>query len=160
MAIHMSNNPRSDRIDRRILEMLQRDGRITNQALAQSVGLSPSACLARVRRMERDGVITGYRAQVDATRLGACLVVFAELTVGAHDVATTRRLEAALKEMPEAVEAYQVSGSYDFLVRFQVPDMDTWTRLADELADGDLRVITVKTTAVMRVLKAWGGVPL
>lgn len=153
------NKLQPNRVDRRILTLLQQDGRITNQELSERVGLSASACLARVRRLEHEGVITGYRAQVDPTRLGACLDVFAELSVGAHDVATTRRLEAALRDMPEAVEAYQVSGSYDFLVRFLIPDMDSWTRLADELADGDLRIDTIRTVAVMRVLKAWNGVP-
>lgn len=159
MLHDVSNKLQPDRVDRRILTLLQQDGRITNQKLADRVGLSASACLARVRRLEREGVITGYRAQVDPTRLGTCLVVFAELSVGAHDVATTRQLEAALRYMPEAVEAYQVSGSYDFLVRFLIPDMDSWTRLADELADGDLRIDTIRTVAVMRVLKAWNGVP-
>jgi Lrp/AsnC family leucine-responsive transcriptional regulator len=159
ILVIVPNKKQPDRVDRRILTLLQQDGRITNQDLAGRVGLSPSACLARVRRLEREGVITGYRAQVDPTRLGSCLVIFAELSIGAHDVATTRRLETALRDMTEAVEAYQVSGSYDFLVRFLVPDMDSWTRLADELADGELRIDTIKTVAVMRVLKAWSGVP-
>lgn len=156
----MSSAAAVDRIDRRILAALQQDGRMTNQRLSERVGLSPSACLARVRRLERTGVITGYRAQVDPMRLGSCLVVFAELTASAHDTASTRRIEAALRDMPQAVEAYQVSGSYDFLVRVLVADMADWTRLADGLADGDLGIGTVKTIAVMRVLKAWNGVPV
>lgn len=155
----MPNNPGLDRIDRKILAVLQRDGRITNQRLSDLVALSPSACLARVKRLERTGVITGYRAQVDPTRLGSCLVVFAELTVSAHDAASTRRIEAALRDMPQAVEAYQVSGNYDFLVRFLVNDMSDWTALADNLTEGDLKIETVRTVAAMRVLKAWNGVP-
>lgn len=156
----MPQDPTFDRIDRRILAILQRDGRITNQRLSEEVALSPSACLARVKRMEKAGVITGYRAQVDATRLGSCLVVFAELTAAAHDIASTRRIEAALRDMPQAMEAYQVSGNYDYLVRFLVADLSEWTRLADELATGKLRIETVKTVAAMRVLKPWSGVPI
>lgn len=156
----MPQDPPIDRIDRRILAALQRDGRVTNQRLSEEVALSPSACLARVKRLEKSGVITGYRAQVDPARLGSCLVVFAELTASAHDIASTRRIEAALRDMPQAVEAYQVSGNYDYLVRFLVADMGEWTRLADEIATGELRIDTVKTVAAMRVLKAWSGVPI
>ncbi len=155
----MAERPGLDRIDRNILAVLQRDGRITNQRLSEQVALSPSACLSRVKRMERTGVITGYRAQVGPTQLGSCLVVFAELTVSAHDAGAVQRIEAALRAMPQAVEAYQVTGGYDFLVRFLVIDMADWTALADKLTDGDLGIATLKTVAVMRVLKAWNGIP-
>ena len=156
----MPSRPDLDRIDRKVLAALQRDGRITNHRLAGLVGLSPSACLARVRRLEQTGVITGYRAQVNPAQLGACLIIFAELTVSAHDPASTRRIETELRTMPEAVEAYQVSGGYDFLVRFLVIDMADWTALADRLAGGGLNIVTVRTVAAMRVLKAWNGVPI
>lgn len=156
----MRSRPDLDRIDRKVLAVLQRDGRITNHRLAALVGLSPSACLARVRRLELTGVITGFRAQVNPAQLGACLIVFAELTVSTHNPAGTRRIETELQAMPEAVEAFQVSGGYDFLVRFLVIDMADWTALADRLASGDLNIVMVKTVAVMRVLKAWNGVPI
>ncbi len=152
--------PMLDRIDRKILALLQEDGRLTNKRLAERVSLSPSACLARVRQLEQNGVITGYKAQVNPAKLGPSLTFFAELTASAHDMASTRRIERALREMPEAIEAYQVSGSYDFLVRFLVPDMTRWTELADELADGELKIATVKTVATMRQLKGWSGVPV
>ena len=70
-----------------------------------------------------------------------------------------RRIEQTLAEIPEAIEGYQVSGNYDFLVRFLVPDMEFWANLADELADGDLKIETVRTIAVMRRIKGWVGVP-
>lgn len=155
----MAERPKLDRIDRNILAVLQRDGRITNQRLSEQVSLSPSACLSRVKRMERTGVITGYRAQVNPAQLGVCLVIFAELTVSAHDVRAVQRIEAALRATPQAVEAYQVTGGYDFLVRFLVTDMADWTALADKLTDGNLRITTLKTVAAMRVLKAWNGIP-
>ena len=156
----MAQKPVLDRLDRRILEILQRDGRISNQRLSELVALSPSACLARMRRMEKEGVITGYKAQIDPSKLGPNLTVFAEITASGHDIASTRRIEAALVEIPQAIEAYQVSGSYDFLVRFLVPDMEFWTNLADELADGDLTIETIRTVAVMRKIKGWVGVPV
>lgn len=156
----VSAKPAIDRIDRKILRALQRDGRMTNQQLAEQVALSPSACLARVRRLEDAGVITGYRAQVDPTQLGSCLVVFAEIAAVSHDLAVTKRLEATLRDMPEAIEAYQVSGDYDFLIRFLVEDMDEWTQIADALAGADLQIKTIKTVASMRVLKGWNGIPI
>ena len=113
----------------------------------EAVSLSPSACLARLRRLEKEEVITGYKAQVDAAKLGPNLTVFAEIVASAHDLGSTRKIKQALAEIPEAVEAYQVSGSYDFLVRFLVPDMEFWTNLADELADGELKIETVRTVA-------------
>lgn len=155
----MAERAKLDRIDRNILAVLQRDARITNQRLSDQVALSPSACLSRVKRLERSGVITGYRAQVDPTQLGSCLVVFAELTVSAHDARAMQRIEAALRAMPQAVEAYQVTGGYDFLVRFLVTDMADWTALSDDLTGGDLGITTLKTVAAMRVLKAWNGIP-
>lgn len=156
----MPQRPPLDRIDTNIVELLQRDGRITDQRLADAVALSPSACLSRVRRLEAAGVITGYKAQVNPAKIGPSLTIFAELTVSAHDMANTSAIETALQAMPEAIEAYQVSGNYDFLVRFLVPDMDRWTELADQFADGALKIDTVKTVAAMRQLKRWSGVPL
>jgi len=158
--MNVPQKPSLDRIDRKILDILQRDGRISNQRLSEAVALSPSACLARLRRLEREEVITGYKAQVDAAKLGPNLTVFAEIVASAHDPASTRRIEQALADISEAIEAYQVSGSYDFLVRFLVPDMEFWTNLADELADGELKIETVRTVAVMRRIKGWVGVPL
>jgi len=155
----MPEKPQIDRVDHRILTALQRSGRMTNQNLAEQVALSPSACLARVRRLERLGVITGYRAQVDPTQLGSCLVIFAELTVSTHDARTIRHLETELRSIPEVVEAYQVSGGYDFLVRFLVADMAEWMALADRLLAENLKIMTLRTIVVTRVLKAWNGVP-
>ena len=156
----MSEEHVIDRIDRKILKALQRDGRMTNQRLADEVALSPSACLARVKRLESWGVITGYRAQVDPTRLGSCMVIFAQITLASHDPMTFRRLREALDKIPEALEAYQVSGDYDFLVRFLVTDMNEWADLSAQLTGAEIGVTTIKTMVSMRVLKGWAGVPV
>lgn len=156
----MPEKPLIDRMDRKILVVLQEDGRITNHQLADRVALSPSACLARVKRMEKNGIITGYKAQVDMAKLGPSLTIFAELTSSAHDTVSNRKIEMALRDMSEAIEAYQVSGSYDYLVRFLVPDMEHWTILADELTDGELQIKTVRSVASMKKVKSWAGVPM
>ena len=149
-----------DRMDRKILVVLQEDGRITNHQLADRVALSASACLARVKRLEKNGVITGYKAQVDVAKLGPSVTIFAELTSSAHDTASNRKIEMALRDMSEAIEAYQVSGSYDYLVKFLVADMERWAILAEGLADGDLQIKTVRSVASMKKVKSWSGVPM
>ncbi|MEW4466648.1 Lrp/AsnC family transcriptional regulator [Parasphingorhabdus sp. JC815] len=149
-----------DRIDRKILAVLQDDGRITNHKLADCVSLSPSACLARVKRMEKNGVITGYKAQVDVAKLGQTLTIFAELTISAHDTTSRRKIENTLQEMNAAIEAYRVSGSYDYLVKFLVADMENWTAIADKLNDGELQIETIRTVPSMRRIKNWTGVPM
>jgi Lrp/AsnC family leucine-responsive transcriptional regulator len=149
-----------DRIDRKILKVLQVDGRITNQDLADRVALSPSACLTRVKRMENNGVIVGYKAQVDVTKFGPNLTIFAEITASAHDPESYKRIEQTWVDMPEVIEAFQVSGRYDYLVRFLVLDMDRWTSLVDKLTDGDLKIETIRTVSMMRRIKTWRGVPM
>src|SRR3982751_6903967 len=93
-----------DRIDRRILAALQADGRLTNQALSERVALSPSACLARVERLRRTGIIQGYHARLDPFSLGIGLVLFAEITLKGHSVEELARFERAIAVIPQIVE--------------------------------------------------------
>src|SRR5687767_13909688 len=99
-----------DRIDRRILAALQADGRLTNQALSGRVALSPSACLARVRRLEQAGVIQGYHARLDPFMLDVGVVLFAEITLKGHSTDDLARFDAAIAALPQMVEASHVSG--------------------------------------------------
>lgn len=134
-----------DRIDRRILALLQAEGRLTNQALAERVALSPSACLARVRRLERAGVIRGYHARLDPFRLDVGLVLFVEVTLKGHGADELARFEAAIGALPEVVEASHVSGAYDYLLKVVVEDLAEWTRIGEHLtgeAAGAERIVT------------------
>src|SRR4051794_23720824 len=99
-----------DEIDRHILRELQQDGRLTNQELAQRVGLTPSPCLRRVRQLEEDGVIRGYRAVVDAASIGRGFEVLVSVEVR-RDRATVEAFEEALQDLPDVVEAYRLFGS-------------------------------------------------
>lgn len=149
-----------DRIDRRILSALQADGRITNQALAEQVALSPSACLARVRRLERAGVIEGYHARLNPWSLGPRMVLFVEVWLEAHHPADRARFAAAMAAMPEVVEASQVSGAYDYLLKVVVPDMPAWTRLGEELLESDAGVEKLVTHVLMKKTKVFVGYPV
>ena len=112
-----------DVVDRRMLEILQRDGRISNAALAEQLHLSPSPCLRRLRALERDGVITGYRAELDRTALGLGLTVFVELKVDSHSERNAAIISDALRAAPEVISAHIVSGSADFLLEVVVADL-------------------------------------
>src|SRR5438874_6640217 len=107
-----------DRLDLRILAQLQKNGRMTNVDLADAVGLSPSPCLTRVKRLEQAGYITGYGAQLQLRKLGEVLLVFTEMTLSDHRRDDFARFEAAIRNVPEIIECHLVSGGYDYLLKF------------------------------------------
>ncbi|GAB3672469.1 Lrp/AsnC family transcriptional regulator [Salinisphaera aquimarina] len=119
-----------DRFDRRILEILQQDGRISNQALAEQVNLSPSPCLRRVRALEAAGLITGYRALVDARALGYGLTALLLISMDAHTPERFAHFEARVAELPEVQECILITGQEaDYQLRIAVVDMDDYQRL-------------------------------
>ena len=135
MALAGNRFVKLDRTDLRILEALQADGRISNLNLAKSVGLSPSACLSRVRGLEARGIITGYRAQVDVELVRPTMMVYAEITMKQHDLDAFGRFEAFMRGLPEVLEAYRVSGSIDYMIKVMVTDSRGWRDLALHLLD-------------------------
>ena len=110
--------PKPDRIDLKILSALQGNGRMTNTALADLIGLSPSPCLQRVKRLEAAGYILGYSAQIDLAKLGGTLTVFTEVTLSDHRREDFSAFETAIAKVPEVVECHLISGGYDYLVKF------------------------------------------
>jgi Lrp/AsnC family leucine-responsive transcriptional regulator len=111
-----------DNTDRRILSALIADGRLTNAELASRVGLSPSPCWTRVRRLEACGAIERYTALINQKMLGLHDIVFVEITLQNHDEQVLERFGAALSRMPEVLEAHLVTGDYDYLVKVAVAD--------------------------------------
>jgi DNA-binding Lrp family transcriptional regulator len=156
----MTAAPKLDRIDRRILAALQDDARLTNQALSERVALSPSACLARVKRLEAAGVIQGYHARLDPFTLGAGLVLYADITLDGHTPAELARFEKAILAIPEVVEASHVTGSFDYILKVVVRDMREWTRIAESLAGSDLGVDRFNSHVVMRKPKFFTAYPV
>lgn len=112
--------PQIDQIDRRILRALAEDGRISNTQLAQKVGLSPSPCWQRVRRLEQQGIIAGYRAILDHEQLGAPEIVMIEVVLDHHDDSTLDVFERTMERMPEVLEVHLTSGEYDYLIKVAV----------------------------------------
>jgi DNA-binding Lrp family transcriptional regulator len=149
-----------DAVDRRILAALQDEGRITNQALAHRVGLSPSACLARVRRLERDRVIAGYHAELALEQLGPSVVIFALVTLKSQHPRDLARFETAVRAMPEVAEAAQVSGAFDFLLKVVTRDVRAWGEMADALTEANLGVDKITSHVLMRQSKPFTGYPV
>jgi Lrp/AsnC family leucine-responsive transcriptional regulator len=122
-----------DRTDRKILDVLQREGRISMTDLAQRIGLSTSPCAERVRRMERDGVITGYHARVSPLALGKTLLVFVEITLTSKSGDVFDRVRDELLHVPDVQECHLVSGGFDYLVKARLGGMDEYRRLLGDI---------------------------
>lgn len=126
----MPNAATLDRFDRLILEHLQRDGRLANQELAEKIGLSPSPCLRRVRGLEERGLITGYRAIVDARKLGFSLMALVHIALDRHTPERFANFEAKVKVLPEVLECLLIAGEdADYLLKVVVRDMDGYQNL-------------------------------
>ncbi len=125
-----TETPRLDRYDRRILEELQHDGRLTNLELAERIGLSPSPCLRRVRALEEAGVIAGYRALLDARRLGLTLMALLSISMDRHTPERFARFDAIVAELPEVLECLLITGrEADYQLKVVVRDMDAYQEL-------------------------------
>ncbi len=119
-----------DRYDRKILQLLQEDGRISNQDLAERIGLSPSPCLRRVRALEEAGIISGYHARLDPRKLGLTLTALIHIAMDQHTPERFDQFEAAITEIPEIVECLLITGqSADYQLKAMVKDMDAYQTL-------------------------------
>lgn len=121
-----------DAIDRRILRALHREARLTNAELSEQVGLSPSPCWTRVRKLEQAGVIRGYRAELDQAALGMPDTVIIEVMTEKHDEAQLTGFEQAIAAMPEVIEAWLVTGEYDYILKAAVGGTAGYERLLRE----------------------------
>jgi Lrp/AsnC family transcriptional regulator, leucine-responsive regulatory protein len=149
-----------DSVDRRMLAILQREGRIANAALAERLHLSPSPCLRRLRALERDGVIAGYRAVLDRTRLGLGLTVFVELKVESHSDRTAAAISEALNGAPDVISAHIVSGPADFLLEVVVADVAAYERLLFGTLLRLPHVSDVRSNFALRTVKPPGPLPV
>ncbi|WP_030199848.1 Lrp/AsnC family transcriptional regulator [Streptomyces sp. NRRL S-87] len=148
-----------DRIDRHILRELQNDGRLTNLELAQRVGLSASACMRRVRQLEQDGVIQGYRAVVDPGAVGRGFEVLVSIEVR-RDRQTVEAFEAALRDIPDVIEAYRLFGSPGCLLRIAVEDLAAYEQLWIERLTALAGVTEVNSQIIMKRIKEPKGLPI
>lgn len=121
-----------DRIDRLILDALQKDGRLPNVALAKKVNLTPTPCLERVRRLERDGYIIGYSAQLNAAMVDASLLVWVEISLLRNSPDAFREFRQQVRRLNHILECHLVSGNFDYLIKARVKDMNEYRELLSE----------------------------
>lgn len=136
----MLRAPKLDRIDINILAELQRSGRMTNTQLADRVGLSPSPCLARVKRLEDAGYITGYGAWVNLAKLSAVQIVFASITLSDHRLSDFTKFERGVADIDELVECHLVSGGFDYLAKFVVKSVNHYQELIEKILERNIGV--------------------
>ncbi len=149
-----------DRIDQKILQILQHQGRITNQKLADQVSLSPSSCLQRVRRLETSGVIESYHARVNLTRVARHIICIATVSLRNHTQDEFTAFEALVEAIPEVVECFTVSGESDFLLRIICPDMNRYVEINDQLVASNSYQVTINSYVVMKENKPFRGIDL
>lgn len=149
-----------DAIDRAIIAALQADGRLSNVDLAGLVGLSPSPCLRRVQRLEREGYIETYRAVLNRQRVGLGVTVFVGVKIDAHADVRADEMKDAITAMPEVVAFHMVSGETDYLLEVVVPDLEQYQRfLLDRLLA--LAIIKeVRSNIALQTIKVAGPLPL
>jgi len=136
----MTGLPKLDRIDIRILSTLQTRGDITNVALAETVGLSSSPCLQRVKRLEKAGYIEGYRAVINPAKLAEAVVVFTEVTLADHRPRDFQKFEAAIRVHENVQECHLLSGGYDYLIKFMARSVAQYQEIMEELLDRNLGI--------------------
>lgn len=148
--------PKLDRLDVKILAELQAHGRLTYQDLGETIGLSASPCLQRVRRLESAGYIAGYGAWVELHKLQSLTTIFTSVTLRSHTQADFLRFEAGIRGYTELIECHLVSGGFDYLLKFVARSVDRYQRIIEEILDDQLGVekyfsyIVIKTPIFQR----------
>ena len=142
-----------DRIDRRILDVLQRDGRISNLKLAEAVALSPTAVLARVQRLTRAGYILGYEARLNPLLLGAGMLVFVEVLLDRTSANVFEQFKAAVQVRAEIMECHLVAGGFDYLLKIRTADMNAYRQFSGDVLWLLPGVRETRTYAVMEEVK-------
>ena len=151
---------RLDAYDLRILAALQRNGRMKKVELAAEIGLTPSPCWERLRRLEQAGFILGYRAEVDIARVARCEMVIVTITLGSHEAELFRRFEETIAQVPEILECHAVGGGVDYVMRLVVADVAAYQALIEQLLEADIGIHQYTTYVVTKQVKRDTGYPL
>jgi len=149
-----------DAIDHRILRALQEDGRLSNVDLAERVGLSPSPCLRRVKRLEQEGYIEAYRVILKRQRIGLGLTVFIGVKIEAHADERANAFQDAIIAMPEVIACHMVSGDIDYLLEVVVPDLQRYERFLLDRLLAEPMIKEVRSSIAISTLKVAASLPL
>ncbi|MFT5533212.1 MAG: Lrp/AsnC family leucine-responsive transcriptional regulator [Burkholderiaceae bacterium] len=160
MRIQKESSRTLDKIDRHILRLLQRDGRMAMKELSEQVGLSITPCIERVRRMERDGVITGYYARVSPAAVGVNLLVFVEITLNQKSAKAFEQFRHEVLRIPEVMECHLVSGDFDYLIKARIREMAEYRTLLGDMLLQLPGAAQSKSYVVMEEIKETLELPL
>lgn len=149
-----------DETDRRLLAELQNEGRVTNVELAHRVGLTAPPCLRRVRALEDAGVIKGYHAELDASKLGFAITVFALVSLKSQAEESLRQFEDHMRGLPEVRECHMLNGEIDFILKIVSQDLQSFQEFLTSKLTPAPGVASVKTSLTIRTAKQLPGVPL
>lgn len=150
---------RLDDRDIAILRVLAEDGRITKTALAERAGLSPTPCWERLRKLEKAGLIAGYRAEVDLKKLAPHVTVFVGAELADHTAASMRSFEDAVRKRPEITACWAIGGGYDYLLQVVARDIDAYQRMIDALLDARVGLARYWSWIVTKPIKGGGPPP-
>jgi DNA-binding Lrp family transcriptional regulator len=149
-----------DRLDLRILDELQSDARLSNQELAKRVGLSPAPCWRRLRRLEEDGLISGYVTVLNASAIGLPIVAYAMVSLENHHPDSVREFDALIAQRPEVLECHSMSGSNDYLLRIVAASMEAYERFLSGHLLRQPAVRSVNSSFVLRTKKFTTRLPV
>lgn len=156
----IENMLKLDRTDLKILSILQESARITNQELANRIHLSPSSSLTRVRRLEESGIIKAYHASIDLNQLCRSIMCIATVSIQSQAKKDYSEFQNYISRVPEIIECFTVSGTFDFIMKVVSPDMNRYMAITDDLIDAVKAEITLNTHVVMNENKLYSGFPL
>ena len=143
-----------DDIDKKILNILQEKGRITNAGLAKEIGISPPSMIERVKRLEASGVIDRYTAMLDMEQTGFGLLVLIMVSLSLHQISSLQKVKDSLIQLEEVLECYQVSGDVDFLLKVATKDMNSYKDFVNNKLSGIAGIQNIKTSFVLDTLKS------
>jgi DNA-binding Lrp family transcriptional regulator len=149
-----------DRTDLRILDALQAEGRLTSAELAERVSLTPSPCWRRVKRLEDEGVIRGYRTMLDPNKLGYGVTAFVSVMLENHHVELGQEFETAIQKIPQVIACYNLSGRYDFLLTVIATDLEAFGDFARNVLRALPGVKEIYSSFALKEVKAGGALPL
>jgi len=133
MRVHKNAVRTLDKLDRRILTLLQKDGRLSMKDLGEQVGLSITPCIERVKRMERDGIISGYYARVNPAALGASLLMFVQITLSNKSGEMFEQFRREVLRIPQVLECHLVSGDFDYIIKARIREMSEYRKLLGDI---------------------------
>lgn len=160
MNLKSGSKKEIDRIDKKILKILQENGRISNVELSKAVNLSPTPCLERVKRLEQSGYIQRYTARLDAEALGFELLVFVEITLARNSPDIFNEFNRAVVQLPAVLECHLVSGNFDYLIKARVKNMSAYRRFLGETLLTLPGVADSRSYVVMEEVKETLSIPI